>query len=392
MSKTMNDRQGRMGLWMACCCLMLAANVTCAASAGQDPLETPAPRSDKASTALLLDVAAADSRLVAVGEHGIIVYSDDEGKNWRQADVPVSVTLTAVQFINARSGWTVGHDGVVLSSVDAGQTWQKRFDGNQANRLILAEAEKNAVDAHRAADGSIGASKAAALKLRQDADNALADAQAGAKFGPSRPLLGVAFKDEREGFVVGAYGQIFHTADGGDHWESLVGRMQNPDGLHFNAIAQTPGGSLVIAGEGGKVYRSRDGGIHWQALTSGYAGQLYGVLGISDAGGKESLEAFGFGGHVMLSVDDGKTWQQLPPVISKNLVRGVQLAGGSIVLAAQDGSLLRSEDRGNRYSKTLPGNGSEIAGMALLKGAEQVAVSGVGGVRILSLSTTRKMN
>ncbi len=126
---------------------------------------------------------------------------------------------------------------MVLNSTDGGKTWIKRFDGNQANALMLAETEKLVAEVRRVADAASGAAKQAALKAQDDAENALADVRASAKFGPSRPLLSLWFKSAAEGYIVGSYGQIFHTADAGATWESFAGRLHNLEGLHFNAIA-----------------------------------------------------------------------------------------------------------------------------------------------------------
>ena len=356
--------------------------VSCPVQASDDPLDLPALMSARAAHAMLLGVAQAGTRLVAVGEHGVILYSDNHGKNWVQARVPVSVTLTAVQFPDARHGWAVGHDGVVLNSTDSGQSWIKRFDGNQANALMLADLQKSADDAHRATDAAKDVAKKADLIAQNAADNAVADVQAGAKFGPSRPLLGVYFDSANEGFVVGAYGQIFHTNDGGANWKSLAGRMHNPEGLHYNAISAI-GTDIVIAGEGGKVYRSRDKGLNWQTLDTGYNGQLYGVLGLKDAGG-DALLAYGFGGHIVLGSGDSAGWHELPAVSSKNIVSGAQMTDGRVLLATQDGSLLHSEDHGQHFAKLQLGVGMEIAGAALLDNGAAIALSGVGGVHIVA--------
>jgi photosystem II stability/assembly factor-like uncharacterized protein len=380
------------GALLLTACLLWALPV----QASNDPLELPALVSSKAAHAMLLGVARADSRLVAVGERGVIVYSDNQGQSWTQASVPVSVTLTAVQFIGAQQGWAVGHDGVVLSTTDGGQTWVKRFDGNQANSLMLADMEKVAADAHRAADTATGAAKKAAQASQDAADNAVGDVQAGAKFGPSRPLLGLYFKSENEGWVVGAFGQIFHTADGGAKWESLAGRLHNMDGLHYNAITSTPSGALVIAGEGGKLYRSRDNGATWQTLDTGYKGQLYGVLGLpgdgSGEGGGESLLAYGFAGHVLLGAKDDSNWQALPLIAHKNLVGGLRTVDGGIVLAGQDGAVLLSADNGKSFTLLQPGSGLEIAGMALLgKNGEKIALSGVDGVHVVAVANAGRL-
>ena len=91
-----------------------------AAFALTDIIETPALMSDLAPESLLNDATRAGDRIVAVGERGHVIYSDDEGQTWTQAEVPVSVTLNAVDFGSDSSGWVVGHSGVVLHSGDAG--------------------------------------------------------------------------------------------------------------------------------------------------------------------------------------------------------------------------------------------------------------------------------
>jgi len=330
-----------------------------------DPLQTPARMSAKAPKAMLLALAQAGARTVAVGERGIILVRDGGGAagTWRQAQVPVSVTLTGVAFADAANGWAVGHDGVILATSDGGAQWTTRFDGNQANALMLADA-KAAVAKAQAAGGG------AALA---DAENALGDIEAAAKFGPSRPLLGVWFRDAKTGYAVGAYGQAFRTVDGGAHWNSMGAGLGNPEGLHYNAVAGGPGNVLAIAGEGGYVYRSTDGGASWQRSATGYSGQLYGVMFTG-----RSLLAYGFGGHVFRSEDGGASWRETPAVTKKSLVGGA-MQDGAIVLAAQDGALLRSDDDGMSFRVLRQGDAVPTAGLLAANGT--VLLSGVGGVR-----------
>ncbi|WP_035373912.1 WD40/YVTN/BNR-like repeat-containing protein [Pseudoduganella violaceinigra] len=328
-----------------------------------DPLQTPARMAARAPKAMLLALAQAGQRTVAVGERGIIVVRDGgAGAPWRQARVPVSVTLTGVAFADAANGWAVGHDGAILSTNDGGAQWTSRFDGKQANALMLADA-RAAVEKARAAGGNALA----------DAENALGDIEAAAKFGPSRPLFGVWFGDARTGYAVGAYGQAFRTTDGGANWTSMGAGLPNPEGLHYNAVAGGPGGILAIAGEGGYVYRSTDGGTSWQRGETGYSGQLYGVMFTG-----RSMLAYGFGGHVFRSEDGGATWRETPAVTKKSLVGGA-MQGSSIVLAAQDGALLRSEDDGASFRVLRQGDAVPTSSMLDVGGA--LLLSGIGGVR-----------
>lgn len=353
-----------------------------------DPLELPAFKSDKASSVLLLSVTSvgtgAHARLVAVGEHGVIVYSDDQGARWKQADVPVSVTLTAVYFSDANNGWAVGHDGVILHSTTGGRTWGKQFDGNQANSLMHKEAQDNANQAHRRLDSATGSEKSVAQHACDEADNALSDVEAAIKFGPSRPLLGVWFKNNSEGIVVGSYGQIFQTIDDGVHWTSLASRLRNPEGLHYNSISSTSTGAIVIAGEGGKVYRSTDHGANWQTLDTGYQGQLYGVLGLLADQGAEKLLAFGFGGHIFESDASATHWTELTSITKKNLVAGIKREDGRIQLVGQDGSILLSDQQATQFHLAYPGSGLSIAGASRIGTEGKLILTGAGGLHQIS--------
>ena len=59
-------------------------------------------------------IARAGERLVAVGERGKILFSDDRGGDWRVAavDKPQGATLTQVAFADSRHGIAVGHSGL----------------------------------------------------------------------------------------------------------------------------------------------------------------------------------------------------------------------------------------------------------------------------------------
>ena len=150
-------------------------------------LSQPAVQGPQALRAVLLDVARAGARLVAVGERGVVLLSDDNGATWRQAAaVAVSASLTAVQFVDERNGWAVGHAGVVLRSEDGGEHWTLQLDGKRAAALELQAAEASADERRLAA-----------------AQRLLAD-------GADKPLLALSFADAQHGLVVGAYGLLLN--------------------------------------------------------------------------------------------------------------------------------------------------------------------------------------
>lgn len=338
-----------------------AAAILMAAPARAEPdvLERPATRTAKAATSVMLGIAQAGPRLVALGERGIVVYSDDAGVSWRQSEVPVSVSLVGARFTTSRDGWAVGHSGVLLRTSDGGQTWRKQLDGKAAAALVLA-----AVKAGRVAPGA-------------DAARLLADAERLQAEGPSKPFLDINFFDQRHGLLVGAFGLLFATDDGGATWRAALDRLDNPQGKHLYALA-IDGERCVIAGEQGAVFLSTDGGRTFATVTTPYAGTYFGAL----APGPRTV-LFGMRGNVYWS--DGGAWQKSEIGTEHSLTAGTRLKDGSLLLTDETGQLFRSGDGGKRFASMRGGPATPLTGVAQA-GDGNVVVSGVRGVTRIALN------
>ncbi|MCG6576753.1 glycosyl hydrolase [Pseudomonas sp. AF32] len=313
--------------------IMTALPGTAAAQPEGLPM-TPAITSALAAQSVMLSVARAGQRLVAVGERGFIVVSDDNGATWRQVASPVSMTLVKVRFIDERQGWAVGHAGAVLHSQDGGLSWSKQLDGVQAAGIELQQASRESQE-----------QQAQAQQLVDD--------------GPDKPLLDVLFLDARNGWVVGAYGLAFVTHDGGLSWQSIRSRLDNPNGLHLYSIERV-GADLFVAGEQGTLLRSSDEGQTFEALASPYEGTIFGL----QATGGRSVVAFGLRGKAFESRDRGATWQTLDTLQPVTLTSGLRLDDGSVLLADESGRVLRFADGATRATALQIPNTSYFTGMA----------------------------
>jgi len=304
--------------WPLCAAAVLLACPAVALAAPEGTmLERAAVASARAAQSVLQAAAFAGPRIVAVGERGIVVLSDDAGKTWKQAAVPVSVGLTAVRFADARHGWAVGHGGVVLATSDAGARWTRVFDGMAAARLMLA-------DATAAGDG-----------------RAVGEAQRLVQEGADKPFLDVHFSDLNNGFVVGAYNLAFATTDGGRTWRSFSRRLPNPKALHLYSI-RVRGDEILITGEQGLVLHSTDRGGQFKALTLPYAGSFF----TAELPGVKEIVVAGMRGHVWTSADSGANWVQLSAPIPASFTASAVDAKGRVWLANQAGVLFVQDGRG----------------------------------------------
>jgi photosystem II stability/assembly factor-like uncharacterized protein len=295
---------------------VLAAQGAPAANALPDPIDRPALMVRAPAKAFLVSVARAGKRLVAVGEHGLVTLSDDGGASWRQAKVPTSVTLTAVQFPSPTRGWAVGHAGVILHSEDGGETWTRQLDGVRAAQLVLQEAQAGG---------------------RQDAKDAryLAEAERLVHDGPDKPFLALYFSDERQGYAVGAYNLAFRTRDGGKTWAPCMRGIDNPKGNHLYAV-QGRGDTVFIAGEQGLVLRSTNGGQSFERLDTGYKGSFF---ALATAAANDVVVA-GLRGNAYRSADGGSRWEKIEIPVPASITAISAAPNGSLLMASQAGLLL----------------------------------------------------
>ncbi|WP_435608423.1 WD40/YVTN/BNR-like repeat-containing protein [Pseudomonas knackmussii] len=343
------------GLLLAACCA-----VPPAWAGAVDVLAQPAVLGQQALQAVLLDVIRAGDRLVAVGERGVVLLSDDNGQHWRQAPSPVSVTLTAVQFVDARHGWALGHAGAVLHSDDGGEHWSLQLDGKRAAALELQAAE---------AAGEAGRI-AAAQRLVAD--------------GADKPFLALSFSDAQHGLIVGAYGLALSTEDGGRSWQSRMGDLANPRGLHLYALARQ-GNELYIAGEQGLLLRSRDAGSHFEALQGPYEGSYFAAAVLPDG----RLLVGGLRGKLFASADQGASFQALANPIPASL-NGIRVAGQQLLLVNQAGLLLRSGLQGFAAQPLAVSDGLPLTAATEAADGTLVAVGMAGARRLASTSSPTK--
>jgi photosystem II stability/assembly factor-like uncharacterized protein len=298
------------------CALLIAAGAGLAAPAERtapvaDALDRPAVPVLAPQRAMLLAAAQAGARIVALGERGIIVISDDQGRNWRQASVPTSVTLTALRFADARRGWAVGHGGVVLATEDGGEHWTRQLDGRRAAQRVLEAAR-------------IGGN----AKAIAEAERLVAD-------GADKPLLDLLLLGPDRLLVVGAYGLALASEDGGRTWQSWLPRLPNPKGLHLYAARQR-GQTLLLAGEQGLALLSSDGGQSFSPLQTSYKGSFFSA----ELLGEHDMLLAGLRGTALRSADGGGSWSAIDVPMPASIIATTLSVEGRLLAANQAGFVL----------------------------------------------------
>lgn len=258
---------------------------TAPAAEAPKPLAKPRPAEmlPLAPRAMMLDVVNTGSHLIAVGEHGIVVVSNN-GRNWAQVQTPVRSALTAVSFANDNDGWVVGHDATILHTANGGKSWELQN--------YKPELEK--------------------------------------------PFLDVLALDGNIAFAVGAYGLVMKTSDGGKTWADVDAPAIREGELHFNCITKLADGSLLIVGEQGTIGMSTDAGTTWKKLASPYEGSYFGAL----AHGAKGAVVFGLRGNIYQAEDvAANNWTKLEPGTVATFFGGNVLPSGDLVMVGVNGEI-----------------------------------------------------
>lgn len=301
--------------------LLIAMSLSGSALAAS--LQKPAVAVAAVERAPLLAATRAGKRIVAVGDHGMVLLSDDEGRGFRQAaSVPTQALLTSLSFVSSREGWAAGHDGVVLHTQDGGEHW---------------------------------------TLCREDVEG-------------DRPLFAVRFFDAQRGLAVGLFGNALQTQDGGRSWTPLALGAGALADRHLYGIFGEPDSVLLIAAEQGLLYRSVDGGLQWQAVQTANPGSFW--TGARLRSGR--LLAAGQRGHVFLSDDQGLSWREVPSGTQQSLTRIIEQEDGSLWLLGLGGTMLLSRDGGEHFeSRDRADRGALTAAVSGRAGAVLFSLDGV---------------
>ena len=167
--------------------------------------------------------ALALSLVLALGLSGCVSTSlpAASASPWQAVDIHTKSTPLDLAFTDARHGFLVGSNRLILETNDGGSSWQERA-------LDLPEEE-------------------------------------------NFRLISVDFSGD-EGWIVGQPGLLLHSTDGGQNWSRLFLDTKLP-GEPYLVTAQGSN-RAELATNVGAVYRTSDGGNSWQAEVEDAAGAV----------------------------------------------------------------------------------------------------------------------
>lgn len=289
---------------------------------------------------------------------GSIVYlscSQDASQiEWKQVNSGTDAHLYGVHFVDAKLGWAVGTDGVVLSSKDGGKTWN-----GSDTKSITKDTFFTQVSFTTPNNGwLVGIGKVYYTGSGGNSWNVQHQLRvAGAK---SPGILDLHFVNKTEGWAVGGIdpkgiSTILHTQNGGGKWEKVM----NPAEKHLWGVYFVNSDHGWVVGEEGVILHTKDGGKQWELQNSNAEQPLFAIHFADLMYGW----VVGSNGLILHTADGGQTWerQQNPIKLSLRDIAFKNEKEGWAV--GEEGSILHTTDGGttwNQYASPTINNLQDI--------------------------------
>lgn len=273
----------------------------------------------------LHDVFFVGNKGWAVGSLGTILYTPDAGKTWLVQQSNTDYELEGIFFVDEKCGWAVGGKvrdmnrpdftnylkimdfdigamGIVIHTEDGGKNWSVQFEGDGRWLYDVHFVDKT----HGWALGGYGV-----ILYTED----------GGESWLLRPntnthkwLYSIHFADKYRGWAVGEDEVILHTKDGGKSWILQEGiPLNRPFGwkCYYKDVYFTDLNNGWIVGRNGTILHTEDGGSSWMPQHWGLSDDLKELMDLESVYfvDKDNGWAVGYLGTLVLHTSNrGKTW------------------------------------------------------------------------------------
>ena len=272
-----------------------------------------------------------NSRLVAVGNFGVIRVSDDDGEHWTTKDSHVTADLETVRWIDGEFLAVGGLDNATIVRSPNGSEWTPVCLPGEARLMGVASKGRHTI--HTVAVGQNG--------LVLHSQNSCFQEWDASHFG-LRTLNAVGTLPTGDGFVAVGHEGIIATSSNGNTW-----KKRNLKTFPKSALLDVACNASVVVTVGATslgmrplILRSDNNGKTWSGASSIPIGNYY-VASVVFA--SHLFVAAGTSGHVITSTN-GFSWGNHHQIPGNMSVRGLCLTGSRLVAVGKGGAIAYSTD------------------------------------------------
>ncbi|MCL2026421.1 MAG: YihY/virulence factor BrkB family protein [Leptospirales bacterium] len=239
------------------------------------------------SKTVFSDIQFIDAEGWAVGNQGIILYTENGGKNWKLRKWG-NISFNSIYMADKKNGFAAANNGILLSTDDGGKSWRTLKFGDIMLDFTSIKMKNNI--------GIVTVSNGTIFKT-SDGGRTWENARLSNVILKRRLSLNNSFFIDNDIWLLGSNGMVFTSRDGGQSWQTTTIRnFDFTDAFFFNR------NEGIITASKGRIFITSDGGATWRAdnLPTPRTNKLFEKDG--------NLWALGDKGLAMISKDKGVTW------------------------------------------------------------------------------------
>jgi photosystem II stability/assembly factor-like uncharacterized protein len=262
-----------------------------------------------------------------VGDNGLALRTEDGGGSWQRVSISEDDTFNDVYFVGQK-GWIVGGGGLILHTDDGGTTWSRQSATGGVAPIIGIPVET---------DNRTCPVVEPASALRQ-------------------ALMKVSFIDQGKGITVGADGTILRTEDGGASWENVSPNLmeilpmelidRGVTSLNFYDVLFLNETRGWVVGDWGTILCTADGGKTW---TVSHIGPFPSLFSMSFKNANEGWTV-GQNGFALKTDNGGDSWTKFG-VDTENSLYRIQVKEDYGVMVGDQSMIFESNDGGKTWTK-----------------------------------------
>ena len=281
----------------------------------------------------------------ACGDGGAIIRSNDGGTTWILQNTPTSDVLNDISFFDANNGFAVFGTNVtsVLWTNSGGFLWSIGSFTKPQGQINVRMYDCDAVRGTNHA-WMIGYYGNIFHSTNKGQNWTLSKSIFGINYGYARAI---DFIDANIGFAGSDDGLVVRTTDSGANWDSvLIGA-----GERIHDICAIDANTVIAIGEKNQLRKTTDGGTTWFPIIDWPSADFRGI-GLAD---NTNISTYTFGGDISFSNDAGISFSfpnnsNLPTI---NAIEGIEFYDANLgFYGAQSGQIAKTTDGGATWYNT----------------------------------------
>lgn len=266
----------------------------------------------------LLDLAVLDKQTVwVVGSQGTVILTTDGGINWQKQTTPpgeIISNLESISVLDRSNAWISGAESVILHTMNGGSTWDRvTITGAPSNVQLQGICAADVNNIWAVGQNTLGSE--GYIYNSTDAGTSWNRIIPSVMPPDSAAWIGVEAISVNDVWIHGGDGKLIHTTDNGQTWTHVPTPFEAPGtvgGPDLNDMSFINANTGYFACDNDNILYTNNSGVSWDTSTAPppYPQFLVGVHTISQTTSWIVGHSTGYppGGKIIFTTNGGTTW------------------------------------------------------------------------------------